>query len=168
MLCKSKAYTLIELAVVVFLIGVMLSLAVPRIQYAMWSDDLRVATRRMIGTIRTLKNDAVRERKAYELHFDMDSNRFWVEWEKMTHDEQANARLKARRLPGSVRVVDVYHSGTGKKNVGDTVIHFSKKGYVEDSVIHLGSDDGRARTIVLSPFLGTIKTYDRYVDIEST
>jgi hypothetical protein len=58
--------------------------------------------------------------------------------------------------------------GIGKKDIGDAVIHFTKKGYIEEAVIHLGAKDGRAHTIVLSPFLGTVKTYDRYVEIENT
>jgi hypothetical protein len=32
-------------------------------------------------------------------------------------------------------------------------------------VIHLGAEDGREFTLVLNPFLGTIKVYDKYVDI---
>ncbi len=168
MLHENKAYTLIELTVVVFLIGIMLALAVPRVQYGMWSDDLKTATRRMVGTVKTLRNDAVREHKEYRLHFDMESNRFWVEWNQMTASERTDVRQNSSRLPGSVRVLDVFRPGIGKENVGDVVIHFSKKGYVEESVIHLGSDDGRAHTIVLSPFLGAIKTYDTYVDIEGT
>jgi hypothetical protein len=49
--------------------------------------------------------------------------------------------------------------------VGDAVIRFTKQGYAQQVVIHLGTNDGRAYSLVLSPFLGTIKTYDRYVEI---
>jgi prepilin-type N-terminal cleavage/methylation domain-containing protein len=165
---ESKGYTLIELTVVVFLIGVMLSLAIPRVQYALWSDNLKTATRRMIGTVKTLKNKAVRDRTVYRLYFNMEANRYWVESDAMTVDERAQARLDASGLPAGVRILDVYRMGIGKKDIGDAVIHFTKKGYIEEAVIHLGAKDGRAHTIVLSPFLGTVKTYDRYVEIENT
>ena len=92
-------------------------------------------------------------------------NRFWVSWDAMTPEEQGEARQEATALPGGIRVLDVYFKATGKKDMGDTVIHFTKQGYVEPAVIHLGANDGRAHSLVLSPFLPTIKTYDRYVEI---
>ena len=61
--------------------------------------------------------------------------------------------------------MDVWFKGKGKKVDGDISIRFSKKGYVEQTVIHLGAEDGREFSLVLSPFLGTIKIYDKYVDI---
>jgi general secretion pathway protein H len=160
-----RAYTLIELTVVIFLIGLVLVLTVPRVQHALLSDDLKAASRRMIGTVKTLRNNAVRDQKAYMLHFDMASNRLWVSWDGMTAEEQAEARQNATALPGGIRVVDVYFKGTGKKDVGDAVIRFTKQGYAQQVVIHLGTNDGRAYSLVLSPFLSTIKTYDRYVEI---
>ncbi|NVM57731.1 MAG: prepilin-type N-terminal cleavage/methylation domain-containing protein [Desulfobacterales bacterium] len=163
---STKAYTLIELMVVVLLIGLMLALAIPRFHDALLTDDLKAATRRMIGTVRCLRNKAVREQKVYRLHFDLESNRFWIEWHPMTNEERAEAREKASGFPGGIRILNVCRTGAGKKEVGDTAIHFNKKGYVEQAVIHLGAEDGRAHTIVLSPFLGTIKTYDRYVEID--
>jgi hypothetical protein len=32
-------------------------------------------------------------------------------------------------------------------------------------VIHLGADDGREYTLELSPFLGTVKFYEKYIDV---
>ncbi|MBN1843595.1 MAG: type II secretion system protein [Deltaproteobacteria bacterium] len=164
MLRKTRAYTLIELTVVVFLIGIMLALAVPRVQYALLSDDLKAATRRIVGAVRTLRDKAIREQRTCKLHFDIESSRFWEEQDSMTIEERAEARQNASRLPGSIRILDVCYRGAGKKDVGDTVIHFNRKGYVEPAMIHLGDKAGRASTVVLSPFLGTIKTYDKYVE----
>jgi Tfp pilus assembly protein FimT len=84
---KGRAYTLVELTVVIFLIGLVLVLTVPRVQHTLFSDDLKAATRRMIGTVRTLRDNAVRDQKAYILHFDMALNRFWVSWDAMTAEE---------------------------------------------------------------------------------
>ena len=165
MLCKTRAYTLIELTVVVFLIGLMLALTIPRVQHSLLSDDLKAATRRMIGTVRTLRDKAIRDQRVYGLYLDMESNQFWVEWSSMTVEQKADSRQNASTLPGNIRILDVWRKDSGKQDMGDTVIHFTKKGYVEQAAIHLGTDDGRVNTIVLNPFLGTAKTYDRYVDI---
>jgi general secretion pathway protein H len=160
-----SAYTLIELTVVMFLIGLMLALTIPRIQYAFLSDDLKTATRRMVGTIKTLREKAIREQKAFKLYLDMESNRYWDESNGMTEDERSEKRDNAPVLPGNVQIIDVSRRGKGKKSVGDAVIRFSKKGYVEHAVVHLGTKNDSVRALVLSPFLGTVKVYDEYVDL---
>ncbi len=119
----------------------------------------------MIGTIRGLRNEAIREYKIYRLHFDLESNRLWVEAADMTEDEQSEAYKTAFQLPEGVRILDVWRRETGKKTAGQTAIHFTKKGYVEQSIIHLAAEDGREFTLVLSPFLGKVKVYEKYVEI---
>jgi hypothetical protein len=151
-----------------FLIGLMLVLTMPRVEHTFLSDDLKTATRRMIGTVKTLKDRAVREKRGYKLYLDMESNSFWVEWDAMTSEERSEARQKATPFPGSVRILDVSRPGMGVKSVGDAAIHFTQKGYMEQAVIHLGAGNDRASTIVLSPFLGAVRTYDEYVDLENT
>ena len=162
---KTKGYTFIELTVVIFLIGLTLVLTVPRFRYSIVTDDLKATVRRMIGTIRGLRNEAIREHKTYRLHFDLESNRLWVEAADMTEEEQSEAYKKAFQLPEGVRILDVWRRETGKKMAGQTAIHFTKKGYVERSIIHLAAEDGRKFTLVLSPFLGKVKVHEKYVEI---
>jgi prepilin-type N-terminal cleavage/methylation domain-containing protein len=160
----SRGFTLIELAVVIILIGLMISLAIPRFQYGILTDNLKQTTRRMIGTINSLRSEAVREHKGYLLHFDLESNRFWIDSTDMTEEERARASEKASIFPKGVRVLDVWVAGKGKAVAGETVILFNRKGYVSYSVIHLGSEDSREFTLVLSPFLGRVKVFEKYVD----
>ena len=162
---KTKGYTFIELTVVIFLIGLTLVLTVPRFRYSIVTDDLKATVRRMVGTIRGLKNEAIREHKTYRLHFDLESNRLWVESADMTEEEQAEAYKKAFQLPEGVRILDVWRRETGKKMAGQTAIHFTKQGYVERSIIHLAAADGREFTLVLSPFLGKVKVHEKYVEV---
>jgi len=163
----ARAYTLVELTVVIFMIGLMLALTIPRIQHNLLGDDLKAATRRMIAMVRNLRDMAVRDQKVYRLHFDMESDRFWVEWDSITLEEQEDARENASSLPGEIHILDVCQRHTGKKDMGGAVIHFTPRGYVEYAVIHLGRDEESAHTIVLSPFVGTIKTHGTYVDIDT-
>jgi len=162
----TRGYTLIELTVVVVLIGVMISLTVPRIRGAILTDDLKGATRRMTGIIKGLRTEAVREQKDFFLHFDLESNKYWIESEGMTVEERLIANEKASSFPEGVRVLDVWFRGKGKKQHGVAVIRFNKKGYVRQSVIHLSSEDGREFTLVLSPFLRKIKVLENYVEFE--
>jgi general secretion pathway protein H len=166
MLRENKGFTLIELTVVVVLIGIILTLTVPRFQTAIMTDDLKATTRKMVGMIKGLRDEAIREQRVYFLHFDLESNRFWIDSTGMTEEERARAAEKAYTLPERVQVLDIWSSSKGKKMTGQTAIRFSKKGYVQPSAIHLGADDGREFTLVLSPFLGRVEVYDRYIEFE--
>lgn len=166
MLSDTKGYTLIELIVVVVLIGLMMTLTIPRFQTTIVTDDLKSTTRKMVGMIKGLRDEAIREQKVYILHFDLESNRFWIDSTAMNEEERARAAEMATPFPQGVRVLDVWFSGKGKKMTGQTAIRFNRKGYVQPSVVHLGSDDGREFTLVLSPFLGRVKVYETYVEFE--
>ena len=164
---NKKGYTLIELTVVIVLIGMMLAVGIPRFRYSLLTDNLKSVTRRMIGVVKELRNDAVRERKAYFLYLDLASNKVWVESQGMGREERELTRQRAFALPEDIRIMDVWRKDQGKQVDGEVAIRFTKKGYVEHTAIHLGEENGREFTLILSPFLGTIKSHDTYVDIET-
>jgi len=161
-----RGYTLIELIVVLVLIGLVLTLAAPRLRNALLTDDLKGAARKMIGIINDLRNEAIREQRDYSLHFDLDANKFWVSYGSMTDEERAVAGEEGSSLPLDIRIHDVWIKGEGKMMRGATRIRFTRRGYTQKSAIHLSSKDGRDLTLVLSPFLGKVKVVDKYVDFE--
>jgi len=147
------------------LIGVMLAVSIPRFRYSLITDNLKSTTRRIVGLIIGLRNEAIREQKTYLLHFDIGSNQLWIDFDGITKEEREMAQEKAFQLPVDVRIIDVWKKGKGKRVDGEGSIRFSKKGYVEQTMIHLGAEDGREFTLLLNPFLAKIKSYDKYVDI---
>jgi general secretion pathway protein H len=112
-----------------------------------------------------MRDLAVQERTDFSLHFDLGANRFWREQPNMSPEERLLAREQAKGLPGNARIVDVSSLYAPRQALGDAIIHFTKKGYVEPTVIHLEAEKDSTWTIVLSPFLTKIKVYDRYVDV---
>ena len=166
MFLDKRGYTLIELIVVLVLVGMMLTLAAPRLRNALLTDDLKGAARKMIGIINNLRNEAIREQRDYALHFDLDANRFWVSYGSMTDEERAVASEEGASLPQDIRIHDVWIKGEGKMVEGATRIRFSRRGYTQKSAIHLSSEDGRELTLVLSPFLGKVKVINKYVEFD--
>ncbi|MFC1867510.1 Tfp pilus assembly protein FimT/FimU [Thermodesulfobacteriota bacterium] len=162
----TTGYNLIELTIVILLAGFLLSLTIPRFRNVILTDNLKSVSRKMVGTIMGLRNDAIREHKDYDLRFDLESNRFWIDSPFMTEEERVIAREKAFTLPEGIRIIDIWFKGKGKITSGETGIRISKKGYVRPSVIHLGSEDGRKFTFVLSPFISKIKILENYLDFE--
>jgi len=159
-------FTLIELTMVILLFGLLLSLTVPRFQDAVITDSLKSTSRRIISAIRELRNFAIKEYKDYDLIFNLESNQFWIDSPFITEEERVNAREDISYIPEGVRIIDIWIKDEEKKISGETGIRFTRKGYIQPSLIHLGSEDGRNFTLVLRPFLGKIEVVDRYVEFE--
>ncbi len=163
---EKKGYTLIELMVVIVLLGLIFTIATPKIRDALFRDELKGATRQMVGLITRLRNEAIREHKDYMLHFDLESNRFWFDSPSMTEEERARIAADASPLTGRVDIMDVWISGVGKIMLGEVRIRINKKGYIQQSIIHLGMEDNREFTLLLSPFLRRVEVYDKYIEFE--
>lgn len=162
-----EGFTLIELVVVVTLIVLMIGLTMPQIRSTLLSDGLKRTSLRMVGMANNLRDEAMREHKTYGLYLDMVRQQYWMGFAAMTEEERALAKENAEKLPRDVQILDVWFKEGGKINEGEAVILFFGKGYVQPSAIHLGDDDGRRLTVVLSPFGGKIKVLEKYVDFEN-
>jgi prepilin-type N-terminal cleavage/methylation domain-containing protein len=163
----TKGYTLIELIVVIVLLGLIFSIAAPRFRDAVLTDNLKTTTRRLIGLIKELRSDAIQKRTDQILFFDLESNMYWYGPADMTEEGRDLFRNKnAIELPPDVRITDVWTKGTGKKMVGELSIRFQKKGYAQQSAIHLESEDGSEFTLLLRPFLPEVKVFEKYIEFE--
>lgn len=161
---NTGGYTLIELIVVLILLGLMFGLTVPRFRQAILSDSLDATALRLIGLVQDLRERAISDQVAYVLHFDIRARKIWAFANTATEEEQESARERAFELPVDVRIEDIWSWSSGKL-YDEATIRFSRKGYIEQSMIHLQSEDGRQLSLELTPFLGSIKTHEGYVDL---
>ncbi len=162
---NARGYTLIELIVVLVLLGLMLGLAVPKFRQAVLSDSLNATSLRIIGLVENLRERAISDQVSYVLHLDMREKKLWTFASDASEEEQETARERAHQLPADVKIEDIWSWSSGKL-YDEATIHFSKKGYIEQSMIHLQSEDGRQLSLELTPFLGSIKIHDGYVDFD--
>jgi prepilin-type N-terminal cleavage/methylation domain-containing protein len=160
---RDRGYTLIELSVVVLLIGMMLLIAVPRVRDTLLNDNLKAAARHLIGAVRELRSESVREQTDYLLHIDLNNQSFWSYPADTTAEKQAELRKGAFRFQEGVRIADVRQADEIGRTDGETVIRFFRQGYAEPAVIHLAKDE-RTFTLVFNPFLQTVTVYEKYVD----
>jgi len=160
---NAGGYTLIELIVVLILLGLMFGLTVPRFRQAVLSDSLDATALRLIGLVQNLRERAISGQVTYVLHFDIRDGKVWASASTATEEEQESARERAFELPDDVRIEDIWSWRRGKL-YDEATVRFSRKGYIEQSMIHLESEDGRQLSLELTPFLGSIKTHEGYVD----
>lgn len=158
-------FTLLELMMVIMVIGVILFITAPAARDALTTDNLKKATRQIIGLEKNLRVDAVRDQLDYILNIDLAHSSFWVTTSDMTPEKQAEVKKNARLLPAGVTIADIV--GVDNKKISRDVIKlkFGKNNICPPAVIHLAYEESRM-TLVLNPFLGIDGIYDKYVDIE--
>ena len=69
---KTGGFTLIELSIVIFIAGLMLSITVPVVRETLLHDNLKTASRKLVATITWLRNESVSEYKDNVLLFDLE------------------------------------------------------------------------------------------------
>jgi prepilin-type N-terminal cleavage/methylation domain-containing protein len=162
-LLDSRAFTLLELIVVMALIALIASFSVPQIANFLYADQLKVSVRKLVGLIHQSSQLAQRHQAPYLLTYQQKERTFTVGPEKIEEQEQAEKKENRLQLADSVTVRDLWSWYGGARSSGELVIRFNTNGYVEPTIIHLRKDDGQEISVVLSPFLGKVNIVDGYV-----
>ena len=161
---NKRGFTLVELLLVIMLLVIMVALAVPSIRDTITGDDLKKASRQLIGLERKLRVDAVRDQIDYILCFDLANSTYWVIASDMTPEKQNEMKKRPQHLAAGVNILDIVDEKGKKKSTDEARITFARNNICSPAVIHLGYKDDRM-TIVINPFLGVTDIYDKYVDI---
>lgn len=162
-----SAFTLLELLIVLALISVMLAVAVPTLKNTLLTDPLKTSSRQLVGLVKEVRELAIREQKAYTLHFDLSEKSVRVAKDLETSLlDPDDIKENTLQLVEPVRFLDVWTASDGKQDTGQPVLWVSKQGYMDQTMIHLGTDGDEVMSILFSPFLGTVKIWDSYLDLE--
>ncbi len=163
---RNNGFTLIELTIVISLISIMFFFAIPRFHGTVLSDNTKKVSRRIMLQVRTLKEKAVREKKLYVLHVNMDSNKLWTSHETMSQEELLKAAENGYGLPDDITVLDVEYPDNEKISTGQADIYFYGKGYSDQAVIHIKHNDDEQFSFLIEAFLPHAKLYETYVGFE--
>jgi len=162
----ARGYTLIELIVVVAVISILLFFSVPRFQTSIFQDDVKSFSRWITLTVKSLKQQAVREQKTFLLHIGLDDGQLWVTHDAMTEEEFDQARESAYQMPGALQIMDVEYPNYRKITSGHVAVRFFAKGYSDRVLIHIEDEDDRRVTCFVEPFLSGIRIKEAYVGYE--
>lgn len=162
---RNQGFTLIELTMVIFLISLMLTITLPKLQNIALSDTLKNTLRTLTSTVNELRYQAIRENQTYYLNYDFGTKKFWSDSPNLTIEQRTLAKQNAVALPSEISVIDITFIDGEVLSAGQVSIAINKEGYADPAVIHLGSNDGRQYTFVLRPFLANINIVKDYVKI---
>jgi prepilin-type N-terminal cleavage/methylation domain-containing protein len=162
----AKGYTLIELVVVMVLISIIFFVALPRLQGSVLTDQSKKVSRWILAQTRNLKQQALRQKKDFVLHVDMQDGKFWISSADMEGEALVKAQKDAYRLPESVSIMDVTFARSGAVATDQAEILFYAKGYSDRAFIHLQDEDGRRYSFLIEPFLPQTQYFDEYAGFQ--
>jgi len=146
-------------------------------------------TRRFVGTLRSVRNDAVLLNRIYRLAIDFENQSWWIE--KQDKFELLGSQSQAgqvpdpknpapqptgfsiadkygkgpRELPGGVVFDGVLTEQIGFLNRGMVYIHFFPSGYAEQSIVYLNKQgvESGGYSLLIRPANGKIEVFNRRV-----
>ncbi|MBI5746862.1 MAG: prepilin-type N-terminal cleavage/methylation domain-containing protein [Nitrospirae bacterium] len=163
---RSSGYTLIELSVVLLILGLILSIFLPRLT-GIAGGDLKTTSRKIIGIIQYTYDEAIGRRQVHRLNYDIREGLLWVTIMKEDGEfVEADPNLFQKIfLPRNVLFKDVKTLHSGTVTDGKTFTQFFPAGRVEKTTLHLVSNKNEETTLVINPLTGRVKVYDGYIDL---
>jgi len=156
---NNRGFTLVELAIVLFVIALTASLTLPLFG-KVGDAELHTAGRRLSGTIKYLYNEAVLEKSIHRLTFDLDHASYVAqrreingEWSELPSD------MGKRELPGTVSIARVTINGRGSVTSGAVSMQIYPAGWLDETILYL-QDGEYKQTLRISALTGTTEFYD--------
>ena len=164
---NDKAFTLIELSMVLIIVGIVSVFAVPRFKNLLWHGDIKGTVRRLSAAIKYAHNQTAMTKLRHRINYDLDGNKYWVTIRDVEGEyfEDTSTLTRNISLPDKVKFKDIYTQREGEVIHGVTHTEFIPNGLVEHTVIHLENDGEKVFTLIIKPLTGSVKVYDRYVKV---
>lgn len=153
-------FTIIELLIVLTLLAVVMSLAIPTFQ-GLLKDSLEKEVSRLGGVIRLVRNEAILTRKSFRLMFDLKRSTYAVEEEDqfgrfIPRDDPK--LFRPHSLPSSIKLKDLYVYGSrfDREYEKQIPVMINVSGFVDPFSLQFYMDE-KPWTILLTGFSAKIK-----------
>ena len=162
---NKNGFTLIELAVVVAILGVMIALVAPMVG-ELGEANLKRSARHLTGMIRFLHEEAQAKKTAYRLRFDIQDGRYWAEALALTSDRVGEYRKTTSVIggEGSLAGQTKFRDIKAGSHPDEPYILFTPDGWVENASIHLRDGSDRDFTLLVMPLTGNTDLREGYVE----
>jgi prepilin-type N-terminal cleavage/methylation domain-containing protein len=163
-IAPARGFTLLEIAVVLFIMGLMLMIAIPHIS-TVRRAKLKGQVRRLAGRAAYLYDRASADKVVLSLTFDLDADTYSVSrldpyGPQPVFLPDRDPGMGPVLLPAGIRLRDVTIDGIGTVTRGTASCFFYPEGYVDATVVHLIDDSGEVFTLALDPMTGRVAITD--------
>lgn len=160
---KQGGFTLIELIVVIVLIGLMFTFALPKMDGFLFSGETDRVSRWIVLNIPNLKTKAVKDQKRYSLNVDVPANTLYISTDEMDDALLHQARENGFKLGDSVRLVDVVFPFENPEDEEMLNVFFYTKGYSDNAIIHIENENSERFSFIIEPFLSGVEIKEGFV-----
>jgi prepilin-type N-terminal cleavage/methylation domain-containing protein len=156
----APGFTLLEIAVVIFIMGLVMTLAIPYLG-GFHGAELKSEARRLAGRANYLYDEASTQKVIYRMTFDLDHNGYYVT-RLDPYTPQPKFALYSGPwggyviMPAGLKLRDVSVAGIGGVKIGSISCQFYHDGYVDATVIHLATVSGQVLTLSFNPLTGNV------------
>jgi general secretion pathway protein H len=156
----AHGFTLLELAVILFIIGLMITVVLPNTG-GYRKAELRSSARRLAGRVSYLYDQAESQKVVLRLIFDLDHNSYAVaRFDLYSANPQFVADNsmggKPFTFPPATALRDVTVADLGTFNAGLVATQFYPEGYVDATLVHLADASGDVMTLTINPMTGQV------------
>lgn len=161
---SQAGFTLIEIALVVVLLGLMAGLTMPMIS-GLEPDHLNASARRLAGTVKYLYNEAAMTGLEHRIVFDLDHGSYrTVKLSAGGEVQEMKGVAASHKLGAGVRFEAIYQPRHGEFHDGKVTMSILPGGWIDETILHLSNEDKRKLTLRLVPLTGLTEIYDGYRD----
>lgn len=158
-----RGFTLIEIAVVLAIIGMVLLIVLPRLPSSE-HEDLKSSARTLASTLRYMQDRAATGRTVYFLRMEPGTDTVKVLEAAADGSEKDPEDPLLQRPPvrAGIVVADVVIPRLGKVSDGQLRLEVGAGGLRDFAAIHLRSPDGTFWTVMTFPAGGKVKVFEGY------
>lgn len=161
-----KGFTLLELLIVCLLISISLGLSIPSIRSSLITDDLASGSRKVISLIKSCRAKAMSDQKPYLIFYDSAERTLWYRQADQKEKQELTTRSSIT-LPDTVQIHEIKQAtGSSDKDPAKDGIWVSRQGYVDQTAIYLSDNGNNNLSLLISPFLPTIKVVEGTIDFD--
>ena len=164
--CGRSGFTLIELAVVLFILSAVVSILLPRLP-GLDTGRRNASLRRLSACVQALHEQALFQKRSLALIYDLDEHSYRSgEWDDQQRDyvETAGLACKEVALARELRFQDVETDLDGLVDRGRALTRFLPQGYATPTWVHLTDPEGDVQyTLVVHPLLGRAEIFDERI-----
>lgn len=156
-----SGFTLLEIIFVLFLLGGMLSLIMPRITIG---DNLGSVTRKTVGAIKSLQEMALIKQRPVRLYVDLDQGIYWPMVLEGNEEKRPLEAMWATpvSLPETIRFADIQVAGT-KKDSGRVDLLFYPNGRIDPTTVHLVDTNNNVMGLQIEPVTAMVRVTDERI-----
>ena len=154
----ARGFTLLELAIVMFIMGLVMLIAMPYFG-GFQGSQLKSEARRLASRTNYLYEEAGAQKVLLRLTFDLDHNGYWITRmdpiaPRPRFVPETGPAGRPVMLSGNVHLRDVWVEGIGALRRGTISSQFYPGGTADEALIHLADDAGTVFTLAINPYNG--------------